>query len=74
MAENSERADIVWNKNKRGLLLSLMKDCFEANMYEILEKGKYDSMEELDGILDTELRKYYAEVDTVKSFYEPKCS
>ena len=74
MADNSERADIAWNKAKRGLLITLMKDRFENNLSKILESGNYSSMDELDDILDMELRKYYSEIDVVKSFYEQKCS
>lgn len=74
MSDNPERSDIVWNKAKCGLLLSLMKERFEVSLYDILEKENFSSMEELDSFLDEELRKYYAEKIAVKTFYDQKLS
>lgn len=72
MTDNTERTDTAWTKAKCGLLLSLMKERFEVHMYEMLGNGYYSSPEELDSVLDTELRRYFAERDAVKRYYEQK--
>ena len=74
MSENFESADSTWTKAKCGLLLSLMKERFEVKVYDMLEKEGFSSMEELDGFLDDELRKYYAERIAVKKYYDQKLS
>ena len=42
--------------------------------YDMLEKEGFSSMEELDGFLDDELRKYYAERIAVTKYYDQKLS
>lgn len=67
-----ERDETTMNKSKLSLLLSMMQQRFEDNVYGILNDGKYQSMEELDAMLDERLRKYYDECDMVRDYYDKK--
>lgn len=60
------------NSNKQGLILSLMQKRFEEEVMEYLDKGKYNSMEELDQWLDPKMREYDQLCDYVREWYAPK--
>lgn len=74
MEENNSRDDRRRNMAKRALLLKLMRERFEKHVAEILENKTFQSMDELDTVLEQELKKYYAEAGAVDCYYEQKCS
>ncbi len=59
-------------KIKRNLLIEMIRNKFEDEVFEYLEAGDYDSMEELDRWLDEKLQKLEAEENLVRSYYEGK--
>lgn len=59
-------------EKKRGLLITIMTNKFEENIAELLEGGNYETMEELDQIVDQKLRRYYDECEMVKNYYDEK--
>ena len=67
-----ERDEIAMNKNKRGLILTMMQQRFEENVYAILDEVNFQNMDELDAMLDEKLREYFDECDVVKEYYDKK--
>ena len=70
MEEEEKRDEVFWAENRHGLLICLMQTRLEDRLGNILTQAKYDNMEELDRLLDTEVRKYYQEVDVVNAYYK----
>lgn len=54
---------------KRGLLISLMKRRFEDNIYTILSKKSFSTMQDLDDMLDPKIRAYFSEMKAVDDYY-----
>ena len=63
---------INFEKNKRGLILEMMKMRFEDRVYEYLEEGKYESMDELDAWISNVLQQFEAERKQVKEYYDKR--
>lgn len=59
-------------KVKRNLLIEMIRNKFEDEVFEYLEAGDYDSMEELDRWLDEKLQKLESEENLVRTYYEGK--
>lgn len=57
---------------KRGLLTSLMKRRFEDNIYSILSKKSFPTMQDLDDMLDPKIRAYFSEMKAVDDYYSAK--
>lgn len=61
-----------WTKNKCNLILTMMKQKFEDEVYEYLEKSEFKSMDEMDAWIDERLHRFYDEREAVKKYYEAK--
>lgn len=59
-----------WTKKKANLIFEIMRARFEDRVYEYLENGEYNTIEELDAWLDEKLRQYQAEHRAVKDYYD----
>lgn len=66
-----ERDEEFWAESRCGLLLHMMKERFEDRIEELLDRGGFENMEELDHLLGVEIRKFYDERDAVKKYYKP---
>lgn len=60
------------NKQKRGLLITMIQRKFEDHVYDHLNKTDYADMESLDKWLDNALREYLGECDAIKAYYDKK--
>ena len=58
------------NKNKRGLLITMVQRRFENHVYEHLSKTDFADMEALDSWLDKMLSEYFKECDAIKAYYD----
>ena len=58
------------NKNKRGLLITMVQRRFENHVYEHLSKTDFADMDSLDLWLDKMLTEYFEECDAIKAFYD----
>ena len=58
------------NKNKRGLLITMVQRRFENHVYEHLSKTDFADMQALDSWLDKMLTEYFEECDAIKAFYD----
>ena len=67
---DDNRSEMNMTKNKRGVLITLMKRKFEDHVYDYLNNGDFSSMEALDAWLDKELCTYFDECDAIKAFYD----
>ena len=70
MSRNYE--DREMNKQKRGLLITMIQRKFENHVYEHLEKTNFDDLESLDNWLDEALTNYLDECDAIKNYYDSK--
>lgn len=61
-----------WTKSKCNLILTMMKQKFEDEVYEYLEKSEFKSMDEMDAWIDERLHRFYDERESVKKYYEAK--
>lgn len=61
-----------WTKNKRNLILTMMRQKFEEQVYEYLEKGEYKSLEEMDQWIDERLHRFEDERYAVREYYDSK--
>jgi hypothetical protein len=59
-----------WTKNKCNLILTMMKQKFEDEVYAYLEKGEFNSLEEMDHWIDDKLRKFEDEREALRDFYD----
>lgn len=71
MEEEEKRDEVFWAENRHELLLCMMQTQLEGRLGKILAQAKFDNMDELDRLLDAEVRKYYLEVDIVNAYYKP---
>ena len=60
------------DKKKKSLIIALMRQKFEDNVFKYIESGKYSSMDELDETVDKMLRKFYEEREMVSEYYDKK--
>ena len=60
------------NKQKRGLLITMMQRKFENEVYDYLNNETFDNMESLDKWLDGALTQYFEECDAIKEYYDDK--
>lgn len=67
MGRNYSEADM--NKQKRGLLITMIQRKFEDHVYDHLNKTDFADMESLDKWLDDALSKYFDECDAVEAYY-----
>lgn len=70
MSEN--RKDREMNKQKRGLLNTMVQRKFENHVYAHLEKTNFENLESLDQWLDEALTNYLDEVDAIEAYYNSK--
>lgn len=61
-----------WTKNKRNLILTMMRQKFEEQVYEYLEKGEYKSLEEMDAWIDERLHQFEDERRAIREYYNAK--
>lgn len=72
MDKENEDYKIFIEKQKKALLCTLMQEKFEERVMEYIESDKYESMEELDTWIDSAIRTYFDEIDTIKDYYDSK--
>ena len=58
------------NKQKRGLLITMVQRRFENHVYEHLNKTDFADMQALDSWLDKMLTEYFEECDAIKAYYD----
>ncbi len=66
--------EMKFNKRKRNLILTLMQDQFEENMFEEFMDRDFESFDEMDEFVDEKLRALDEEMDLVKEYYRDKIS
>lgn len=66
--------EMKFNKRKRNLILTLMQDQFEENMYEEFMDRTFESLDEMDAFVDEKLRALDEEMRLVKEYYKDKIS
>ena len=64
--------EMKFNKRKRNLILTLMQDQFEENMYEEFMDRNFRSLDEMDTFVDEKLRALDEEMRLVKEYYKDK--
>lgn len=57
---------------KRGLLISLMKRRFEDNVYHILSNKHFETMDDVNKMLDPKIRAYFSEMKAVDDYYNAR--
>lgn len=57
-------------KFRRRLILEAMETKFQDNLFEYLEEGNYESMQELDEHVDEMVQNFEAERNAVRSYYK----
>lgn len=67
---SQERDEKEMNKNKRGLLITMVQRRFENHIYEHLGKTDFADMQTLDSWLDKMLTEYFEECDAIKAYYD----
>lgn len=72
MDKENEEYKIFIEKQKKALLCTLMQEKFEERVMEYIESDKYESMEELDAWINSAIRTYFDEIDTIKDYYDKK--
>lgn len=72
MDRENEEYKIFIERQKRALLCTLMQEKFEERVMDYIESDKYESMEELDSWIDSAIRTYFDEIDTIKDYYDNK--
>ncbi len=60
------------NKQKRGLLITMIQRKFENHVYDQLSKTDFADMDSLDKWLDGALEEYILECEAVSSYYDGK--
>jgi hypothetical protein len=63
------RSEDEMNKQKRGLLITIIQRKFEDNVYEHLSKTDFSDIESLDLWLDNVLTEYLDECETIEDYY-----
>ena len=66
--------EITFNKRKRNLILTLMQDQFEENMYEEFMERDFESFDDMDTFVGEKLKALDEEMDLVKEYYKDKIS
>lgn len=59
-------------KQKRGLLLTIMQAKFEDKVYAYLDSDKFESMDELDAWLSEALQQFCKERRMVREYYNSR--
>ena len=67
MSRNYSEAEM--NKQKRGLLITMIQRKFENHVYDHLNKTNFEDIESLDLWLDKAVGDYFDECDAVKAYY-----
>ena len=61
-----------FEKQKRGLLLTIMQAKFEDKVYAYLDSDKFESMDELDAWLSEALQQFCKERRVVREYYNSR--
>lgn len=61
-----------FEKQKRGLLLTIMQAKFEDKVYAYLDSDKFESMDELDDWLSEALQQFCKERRMVREYYNSR--
>ncbi len=61
-----------WIKNKRGLLIKVLKASLEERVYDYINSDQWKSVEELDAWVDGQLRQFEDTKDAIVDFYDEK--
>lgn len=65
---------IAWVNNKKNLLLKITKQRFEESVYEKLDEGGFDSIEELDDWLDKNMDALQRQRMAIGEYYDAMLS
>lgn len=65
-----EEKQIQWIKNRAGLVVTIMKQKFEENVYDAFEKQNFQSIEEMDEWVGEKLLQFENEKKAVKAYYD----
>lgn len=65
-----EEKEIQWIKNRAGLVVTIMKQKFEENVYDAFEKQNFQSIEEMDEWVGEKLMQFENEKKAVKAYYD----
>lgn len=65
-----EEKQIQWIKNRAGLVVTIMKQKFEENVYDAFEKQNFQSIEEMDEWVGEKLMQFENEKKAVKAYYD----
>ena len=65
-----EEKQIQWIKNRAGLVVTIMKQKFEENVYDGFEKQNFQSIEEMDEWVGERLMQFENEKKAVKAYYD----
>lgn len=65
-----EEKQIQWIKNRAGLVVTIMKQKFEENVYDAFEKQNFQSIEEMDEWVGEKLIQFENEKKAVKAYYD----
>ena len=65
-----EEKQIQWIKNRAGLVVTIMKQKFEENVYDAFEKQNFQSIEEMDEWIGEKLMQFENEKKAVKAYYD----
>lgn len=65
-----EEKQIQWIKNRAGLVVTIMKQKFEENVYDGFEKQNFQSIEEMDEWVGEKLLQFENEKKAVKAYYD----
>lgn len=67
---NGNSNEIEMNKEKRGLLLTMIQRKFENHVYDYLNKADFADMDSLDRWLDKAISNYFDECKVVEEYYK----
>lgn len=66
----NDREEMI--KQKKGLLITILKRKFEDRLYDKLDKADFTDMDGLDKWLDSAFAQYLSECDAIKEYYDRK--
>lgn len=61
-----------WEKNKRGLIITVMRVNFEERVGAFLNSDSWSTVEELDNWIDANLRQYEETKKAIIEYYDEK--
>lgn len=71
---DNDEQKIAWVNNKKNLLLKITKQRFEESVYERLDEGGFDTIEELDDWLDKNMDALQRQRMAIGDYYDAMLS